>query len=254
MRNLIREGKTHQIYSVLQTGSASGMQTMDTSLAHARARGQDHPEARRSPLATPEELAPPARRGVAGSGVGTAGRMSTYVFKAMDLAGVKARGEVEADSKQAVSDQLKSRGLIVLDISDKHGSNEIELSFLKRVKANELAIFSRQLSTMISSGMSILRSLYVLEEQTESKFLKETIVAVRKDVEAGLVAERRDGASPEGVQPAVRRDDAGRGDGRCARGRADARRRPAAEGRRAAPPDQIGDGLPDDGDHLRRRA
>ena len=112
--------------------------------------------------------------------------MSTYVFKAMDLAGGKARGEVEAESKQAVSDQLKARGLIVLDISDKHGSKEIELSFMKRVKANELAVFSRQLSTMISSGMSILRSLYVLEEQTESKFLKETIVAVRKDVEAGL--------------------------------------------------------------------
>src|SRR5207253_10869624 len=46
--------------------------------------------------------------------------------------------------------------------------------------------FSRQLSTMINSGMSILRSLYVLEEQTEGKFLKETLVAVRKDVEAGL--------------------------------------------------------------------
>jgi len=112
--------------------------------------------------------------------------MSTYVFKAIDLAGGKARGEVEADSKQAVSDQLKQRGLIVLDITDKHSSKEIELSFLKSVKANDLAIFSRQLSTMISSGMSILRSLYVLEEQTENKFLKETIVAVRKDVEAGL--------------------------------------------------------------------
>jgi type IV pilus assembly protein PilC len=112
--------------------------------------------------------------------------MSTYVFKAIDLTGGKARGEVEADSKQAVSDQLKARGLIVLDIADKHSSKEIEISFLKRVKANELAVFSRQLSTMISSGMSILRSLYVLEEQTESKFLKETIVAVRKDVEAGL--------------------------------------------------------------------
>src|SRR6478735_850882 len=92
--------------------------------------------------------------------------MSTYVFKAMDLAGVKARGELEADSKQAVSDQLKQRGLIVLDIADKHGS--------------------RELSTMINSGMSILRALYVLEEQTESKFLRETIVVVRKDVEAGL--------------------------------------------------------------------
>jgi type IV pilus assembly protein PilC len=112
--------------------------------------------------------------------------MSTYVFKAMDLAGVKARGEVEADSKQAVSDQLKQRGLIVLDIADKHASREIELSFMKTVAASELAVFSRQLATMISSGMSILRALYVLEWQTDSKFLKETIVSVRKDVEAGL--------------------------------------------------------------------
>jgi type IV pilus assembly protein PilC len=112
--------------------------------------------------------------------------MSTYVFKAIDLAGAKARGEVEADSKQAVSDQLKQRGLIVLDIADKHSSREIELAFMKRVKPTELAIFARQLSTMISSGMSILRALYVLEEQTDSKYLTETIVAVRKDVEAGL--------------------------------------------------------------------
>jgi len=112
--------------------------------------------------------------------------MSTFVFKAIDLTGGKARGEVEADSKQAVSDQLKQRGLIVLEIEDKHSSRQIELAFLKTVKASELAIFSRQLATMISSGMSILRALYVLEEQTEGKFLKETIVAVRKDVEAGL--------------------------------------------------------------------
>jgi type IV pilus assembly protein PilC len=111
--------------------------------------------------------------------------MSTYVFKAIDMVGGKARGEVEADSKQAVSDQLKQRGLIVLDIADKHSSLNIEIGF-KSVKPTELAIFARQLSTMISSGMSILRALYVLEEQTESKYLTETIVAVRKDVEAGL--------------------------------------------------------------------
>jgi type IV pilus assembly protein PilC len=112
--------------------------------------------------------------------------MSTYVFKAIDLAGVKAKGEVEADSKQAVSDQLKSRGLVVLDIADKHSSREINLTFFERVNATELAVFARQLATMISSGMSILRALYVLEEQTESKMLKETIVTTRKDVEAGL--------------------------------------------------------------------
>ncbi len=112
--------------------------------------------------------------------------MSTYVFKAMDLAGVKANGEIEADSKQAVSEQLRARGLIVLDVGDKYASRQIELGFLKTVKASELAVFSRQLSTMISSGLSILRALYVLEEQSENKFLKETIVKVRKDVEGGL--------------------------------------------------------------------
>jgi type IV pilus assembly protein PilC len=112
--------------------------------------------------------------------------MSTYVFKAMDLAGAKARGEIEGESRQAVLAQLKARGLIVLELADKHTSREIELSFLKRVKATDLAVFSRQLSTMINSGLSVLRALFVLEEQTESKFLKETVSAVRKDVEAGL--------------------------------------------------------------------
>src|SRR5256714_6892174 len=127
--------------------------------------------------------------------------MSTYVFNAVDLGGVKARGELEADSKQAVSDQLKARGLIVLDVADKHSSRQIELSFLKRVKAAELAVFSRQLATMITSGMSILRSLYVLEEQTEGKFLKETIVAVRKDVEAGLSLSAPMARHPKGFSP-----------------------------------------------------
>ena len=66
--------------------------------------------------------------------------MSTYVFKAIDLAGVKARGELDADSKQAVSDQLKQRGLIVLDIDTKSNSREIEFAFLKRVKAEGVEI------------------------------------------------------------------------------------------------------------------
>ena len=111
--------------------------------------------------------------------------MSTYVFKAIDLAGVRAQGELEAESSDAVTSQLKSRGLIVLDVASKHTSREIELAFLQHVKASELAIFSRQLATMIASGMSILRALYVLEEQTDSKFLRETIASVRKDVETG---------------------------------------------------------------------
>jgi type IV pilus assembly protein PilC len=112
--------------------------------------------------------------------------MATYVFKAMDLTGAKATGEVEAESKQVVNDQLKQRGLIVLDIADKHASKEIEIPFLNRIKATDLTIMTRQLATMVNSGMTILRALYVLEAQTENEKLATTISAVRKDVEAGL--------------------------------------------------------------------
>jgi type IV pilus assembly protein PilC len=112
--------------------------------------------------------------------------MSTYVFKAMDLTGAKAGGEVEADSKQAVSDQLKQRGLIVLDIADKHKSRELNVKLFQRVKAAELTVMTRQLATMVDSGMTILRALYVLEAQTENELLQKAIVDIRKDVEAGL--------------------------------------------------------------------
>src|SRR3954467_10062002 len=112
--------------------------------------------------------------------------MATYVFKAMDLTGAKATGEVEAESKQVVADQLKQRGLIVLDIADKSGSKEIKLSFMNRIKPADLTILTRQLATMVNSGMTILRALYVLEAQTENEKLAKTISAVRKDVEAGL--------------------------------------------------------------------
>jgi type IV pilus assembly protein PilC len=112
--------------------------------------------------------------------------MSTYVFKAMDLTGAKATGEVDAESKQIVSDQLKQRGLIVLEIADKHASKELEIPFFNRIKPADLTIMTRQLATMVNSGMTILRALYVLEAQTENDKLVQAISLVREDVEAGL--------------------------------------------------------------------
>jgi type IV pilus assembly protein PilC len=113
--------------------------------------------------------------------------MPTYVFKAMDVAGIPARGEVEAISKQDVADQLKQRGLIVLDIAGKYRSRELNIELMQRVKPDELAIATRQLATMVSSGMTILRALHVLETQSDNKLLKDSLAAVRGDVEAGLL-------------------------------------------------------------------
>jgi type IV pilus assembly protein PilC len=113
--------------------------------------------------------------------------MSTFVFKALDLSGAAASGEVEAETKQAVASQLRARGLIVTDIEEQEAANAGDLlARFKTVKSAELTIATRQLSTMISSGMSLLRTLYVLEEQTDNELLKEAFIDVRKDVEAGL--------------------------------------------------------------------
>jgi type IV pilus assembly protein PilC len=114
--------------------------------------------------------------------------VATYAFKALDLAGVSTRGELDAEDKQQVASQLRGKGLIVLDIEEKKGAADVGdmLARYKKVKSQDLTIATRQLSTMVSSGMSLLRALYVLEEQTKSDKLKEALQQVRKDVEAGI--------------------------------------------------------------------
>src|SRR5919199_804913 len=114
--------------------------------------------------------------------------MAAFTFKALDLAGVSTIGELEADDKQQVASQLRGKGLIVLDIEEKKSGADVGdmVARFKRVKPTDLTIATRQLSTMVSSGMSLLRALYVLEEQTKSEKLKEALTQIRKDVEAGI--------------------------------------------------------------------
>ncbi len=113
--------------------------------------------------------------------------MATYAFKALDLAGSATKGEIEGADKQTVAAQLRGKGLIVVDIEEKAAANAGDLlARFKRVKADDLVIATRQLSTMVNSGMSLLRALYVIEEQTESDKLREIWIEVRKDIEAGV--------------------------------------------------------------------
>src|SRR5919206_474120 len=113
--------------------------------------------------------------------------MATYAFKALDLSGSPTKGEMEAGDKQAVAAQLRSKGLIVVDIEELVPASAGDLmARFQRVKADDLVIATRQLSTMVNSGMSLLRSLYVIEEQTENDKLRDIWIEVRKDVEAGL--------------------------------------------------------------------
>jgi type IV pilus assembly protein PilC len=124
---------------------------------------------------------------------------TTFAFRAMDLAGAATAGEVEAESKAQVTEQLRQRGLIVLDVSEKSEPFKIEDVFRrwKKVDMRELAVFSRQFATLVASGMPMLRTLHTLEEQTQDERIKEAVAGLRADVESGSTLEQGMERHPE---------------------------------------------------------
>ncbi|HYG97289.1 MAG TPA: type II secretion system F family protein [Solirubrobacterales bacterium] len=124
---------------------------------------------------------------------------TTFAFRAMDPAGTSTAGELEAESKAQVSEQLRQRGLIVLDVSEKSEPFKIENLWRtwKGIDKRELSIFSRQFATLVSSGMPMLRSLHTLEEQTQDERIKEAIAGVRADIEAGSALEQAMARHPD---------------------------------------------------------
>ncbi len=124
---------------------------------------------------------------------------STFAFRAMDLTGVASTGEVEAESKAQVTEQLRQRGLIVLEVSEKASPFNLEDVFKRFKKADmrELAVFSRQFATLVSSGMPMLRALHTLEEQTQDELIKEAAAGLRADIEAGSTLEQAMSRHPQ---------------------------------------------------------
>ncbi len=117
---------------------------------------------------------------------------TTFTFRAMDLAGAATSGEVEAESKSQVSEQLRQRGLIVLDVTEKSNPFKLEdmMRRWKSVDMRELAVFSRQFATLVASGMPMLRTLHTLEQQTKDEEIREAVAGLRADVEAGSTLEQ----------------------------------------------------------------
>jgi type IV pilus assembly protein PilC len=111
---------------------------------------------------------------------------ATFAYKAVDASGIPSKGEIAGATASAVQEELRSRGLTVMDLREKKGALQADLTLFKRVKAQELTVMTRQLATMIASGMTLLRAFYVLEEQVENKLLRDTLGAVREEIEAGV--------------------------------------------------------------------
>jgi type IV pilus assembly protein PilC len=114
--------------------------------------------------------------------------LSTFDYQVRDRSGKLITGQLEADSQAAVASKLTSMGYAPIKIDEvkvKGLNTEIRMPGSNRVKLKDLSIFSRQFATMINSGLSLIRSLSILHEQTENRKLAETIDEIRGQVEGG---------------------------------------------------------------------
>lgn len=113
----------------------------------------------------------------------------TFAYTGRDGAGKLVKGKIDAVTESAVSSRL--RGMGITPISVKEASNtglQREISFgggRSKVGLKDLAVMSRQMATMVSSGLSLLRALTILAEQTENKSLAKILGSVSRDVESG---------------------------------------------------------------------
>jgi len=114
-----------------------------------------------------------------------------FDYRGRDGGGKLVKGRLDAASEGAVVQRLRTMGVSPIAITEaKAGTGlqtEIKIpGFSKGVGLKDLAIMSRQASTMLSSGLSLLRALTILADQTENKKLKEVLGKVRDDVERGV--------------------------------------------------------------------
>jgi len=115
--------------------------------------------------------------------------LAEYSYRALDPQGGSRTGTIDADSEGLAIVRLREQGWVPIDLKSTKKSGvrtEIRIPVLSdRIKLREVAVSSRQLATMIDSGLPLLRALTVLADQTESKPLREVWEAVRADVQTG---------------------------------------------------------------------
>jgi type IV pilus assembly protein PilC len=113
----------------------------------------------------------------------------TFDYRIVDATGRRTKGKVDASNERAAAQILRQRGVVPLSISESGTGLRKEIAvpgLTGRTTLKDLAVFARQFATMTSSGMSLLRSLAILEDQATKPPLRKAINQVRLDIEGGL--------------------------------------------------------------------
>jgi len=111
--------------------------------------------------------------------------MPVFKWEGKTLKGTIKKGEMEAPNEGAIRVHLRQQNIIPTKIAAKGKEIKISLPFGKKVKQRSIAIFTRQLATMIDAGLPLVQSLEILSSQQEHKVFKDVLREIREDVEGG---------------------------------------------------------------------
>jgi len=139
-----------------------------------------------------------------------------YTYRTIDSQGKRGKGTIEASSEASAAQLLRQQGVVPLSISESRSALQMEIRIPGiggRTGLKDLAVFARQFATMTSSGMSLLRALAVLEEQSAKPSLRTAVRETRVEVEGGAALSvalgKHDKVFPELMIAMIRAGEAG---------------------------------------------
>ncbi len=110
--------------------------------------------------------------------------MTVFKYTAKNKAGSKISGILEADNQNLAVETLRKKELIPINLSEEKPKKHV-VGGGKKVKLDDLVIFSRQLATMVDSGIPLVQALSILGEQISKENFKQVILRIRQDIEEG---------------------------------------------------------------------
>lgn len=115
--------------------------------------------------------------------------MATYRYVVKDKTGKTIKGLADAVSRDGAIQSLRAKGFIIISLEEER---KLRFSFnilrkikKKKVKIDDLVVFSRQLSTMVDAGIPLVTALDILAEQIENPMFRQVVSKIRDDVETG---------------------------------------------------------------------
>lgn len=114
--------------------------------------------------------------------------MAAFEYKALDANGKEKKGVLEADNSRQVRQFLREKGLMALSVEEtreKEEKKSRKIALFNSVSATDLSLLTRQLSTLVRSGLPVEEALQAVSQQTDKPRLKNMMMGVRSRVLEG---------------------------------------------------------------------